>query len=85
MRYRWRSSSGLTSIKLVDTAHPLETARGQVVESNEVVVAGKAVDGADADLVKSPEEILGNVDGLLEVLHPDVDVCTHIGGGLSEV
>lgn len=39
------------------------------------------MDGADADLVKSSEEILGNVDGLLEVLHPDVDVCTHVGGG----
>lgn len=43
------------------------------------------MDGADADLVKSPEEILGNVDGLLEILHPDVDVGTHVGGVLSGV
>lgn len=38
------------------------------------------MDGADADLVKSSEEILGNVHGLLEVLHPDVDVGTHVEG-----
>lgn len=41
------------------------------------------MDGADTDLVKSSEEILGNVDGLLEILHPDVDVGTHVGGDLS--
>lgn len=31
------------------------------------------MDRANADFVETPKEIFGNVHGLLEVLHPDVD------------
>lgn len=62
----------LTGIELIHAANPLQPARGQIVEGDEVVVSGHAVDGPDADLVQPPEQVLGDVDGLLEVLDPDV-------------
>lgn len=49
---------GVGGVELVDAADPVEAALEEVVERDEVVVAGKTVDGAYADLVESLEEVL---------------------------
>jgi hypothetical protein len=69
-----------TGIELVHAADPAEAGFGKVVQSHQVEVAWKAVNRPDADLMESPEEILGNIDGLLEALLPDI--LRHLGGGV---
>jgi len=65
-----------TGVELIDTAHPLELGFGDVVERNEVEVAGEAVDGADSELMKPCEEILCHGNRLGEPLNSDV--CSHL-------
>lgn len=71
----------LTSIEFVDAADPSQATRWQIVEGKEVVIAWKAMDGANANFVETPKEVFGNVHGLLEILHPNVDASHDSNNG----
>jgi ATP:corrinoid adenosyltransferase len=57
----------LTSVKLVNTADPLEVALRKIVEGDEVVVTGNAVNRSNTDFVETLEEVFSHVNWLLEV------------------
>lgn len=57
----------LTSVKLVNTADPLEVALRKIVEGDEVVVAGNTVNRSNTDFVETLEEVFSHVNWLLEV------------------
>ena len=52
---------GHTGIELIAVANPVHAHLGDVVESDQVVVARHAMDGLDAGLVESGEQILWKV------------------------
>lgn len=56
----------LTSVKLVNTADPLEVALRKIVEGDEVVVAGNTVNRSNTDFVETLEEVFSHVNWLLE-------------------
>jgi 2-oxo-4-hydroxy-4-carboxy--5-ureidoimidazoline (OHCU) decarboxylase len=57
----------LTSVKLVNTADPLEVALRKIVEGDEVVVTGNTVNRSNTDFVETLEEVFSHVNWLLEV------------------
>jgi hypothetical protein len=61
-----------TCIQFIDTAHPLQTAFWQVVECHQVVIAWKAVDGTDTQLMETAVQILDDLYWLLQALDPDI-------------
>lgn len=71
----------LTSVEFVDASNPSQATRWQIVEGKKVVIAWETVDGANADFMETSKEIFGNVHGLLEVLHPDVDAGHDLNSG----
>lgn len=65
----------VTGVELIYAADPFQTGLGKIVESGQVVISRQTVDGLDADLVESGEEILGHVNGPLQVFCPEI--CSH--------
>ncbi len=65
-----------TCIELIHAADPSQSGLGEVVQGHQVKISREAMDGADANLMQSPEEILGDSDGLRETLCPD---ARHVG------
>lgn len=61
------SISSVGSVKLVNTADPLEVALRKIVEGDEVVVAGNTVNRSNTDFVETLEEVFSHVNWLLEV------------------
>lgn len=67
---------GLTGIELIAVTNPHQVTLGHIVKQREVEVAGNAMDGANANLMKAAEEVFTNVDWLTESLGPDVGHCS---------
>lgn len=61
-----------TSIELIAVADPVEIALGQVVQGSEIVVTGNAMDRTYADLMKTPEEVLGEIHGIFQLPRSNV-------------
>lgn len=61
------SISSVGSVKLVNTADPLEVALRKIVEGDEVVVTGNTVNRSNTDFVETLEEVFSHVNWLLEV------------------
>lgn len=62
----------LTCVELIDAANPLQASIREVVKSDEVEISRDSVNRAYANLVKTAEEVLSDVDGLLEVLDANI-------------
>lgn len=62
----------LTSVELIDASYPVQLAIRKVIEGDEIVVSRDAMDGSNANLVESAEEVLSHIDGLFEALKSDV-------------
>jgi hypothetical protein len=56
----------LTSIELIDVAHPFQTSFLNIIKCDQIVVSWDSMDRPHANLMESGEEVLGDVNRRLQ-------------------